>query len=241
MAPQTWLRAVGIVIYLVLFLEDGISAQICSDGIYTQVIHLYPAGAIDVANAVLSIANGGMLYFSAGVYPMMNVTVTKNVTFCGTSSPSSTSPVILKCSGHSCILLEGNAVTEFSNLTFTNGAPALAITALGHQLIRSCKFVNNSNTKGLKGDGGAIYSAVPSGSALLTIVDTVFLHNQADRGGALFAQNTDVFLTAVLFSGNRAIEGGAVLVVSLNPPPLPSLLLVGCSLVGNDAEVCAVC
>lgn len=98
-----------------------------------------------------------------------------------------------------------------------------ALFNAGSASLKDCLFIGHSGV----GSGGAIWN-----EDVLTVRNTAFVDNRANRGGGIF--NTiggSVFLINSTISGNSAINSGGAVFVHRG-----SLLLTNCTVTGNRAN-----
>jgi hypothetical protein len=107
--------------------------------------------------------------------------------------------------------LEDGAIVNYEILTvdsceFINGNASLGGGAIGNRnilTVDSCLFDTN-----FAPDGGAIMNYEEAIS--LSILNSIFIDNQADFGGAIRNNSTIELITNSTFSDNTAISGGAI-------------------------------
>lgn len=108
------------------------------------------------------------------------------------------------------VVTEGSHPDEGGGINFDSGA---------HVYIEECEFIDNVSTASGKG-GGHIY--MTGGSSTLTIADSVFEGGDASRGGAIFTEGGDLWISGSVFRENYAFQssdfdndtGGGAIAVS---------------------------
>lgn len=102
--------------------------------------------------------------------------------------------------------------------------------------VRNCIFVDNEVT----GFGGGMFNLSESGLAVTpVIVNCRFFFNRAGQsGGAMLNQNALAFVEECTFTGNRAVNGGAVFNLDIPESdftPLRRLDFLHCTFSGNES------
>jgi predicted outer membrane repeat protein len=162
------------------------------------------AGAGDTI--VFNVGGSGTINFLAG-----QITIDKNLIIDGAGQRITLSGTNTNRLFH----VLSNSNVELRNLTITQGFAADGgggILNYGNLTLINCIFSNNVASQS-EGKGGAIYTGVLGSS--LAVVNSFFSNNQAPDGGAIYShEQYPMTISGTTFSGNTALNGGAILTAS---------------------------
>ena len=170
------------------------SANVVSGGGAGIFVQFHAAAT--VRNSSLSFnraSNGAGIYFKGGLTPLI------------VSGSTLISNVATSFGGGALLLMDAESTAVVSHSVFQDnsaqrsGAGALCIGAVSF-----LHTVFKSNTAD---DGGAVQISSPSASA--KIDNCTFLHNKAQRGGALHVEDEALVTVQGHFESNKAMSGGA--------------------------------
>ena len=138
------------------------------------------------------------------------VHINKNITINGGSKDNSNLVATIDCNEKNNAFELSNGVTaSFMNILFIKGKSdyggAIYAPYYCNVNIVNCNFSNNRANR----QGGAVYV---NDNSRLSITNSTFLYNCADKGGAIYsAKNTDFKINGSVFKSNSALyEGGTI-------------------------------